>query len=194
ELTSGSTWLAAGNVVQWTSSRTASRLHQYSIRLYRDLEAGREFGLVPLGMRALLNSLRLEKSYRLGGDICGEETAIEAGLEPFVRFDKGEFVGREALLRKNERGIAKRFVTLIVDAGDADAYGDEAVWSGDQVVGRVTSGGWGHRVEKSIALGFVAVEVALPGTILEVEILDERRTANVVPPSVYDPENKKLKG
>ncbi|MBW1950205.1 MAG: FAD-dependent oxidoreductase [Deltaproteobacteria bacterium] len=167
---------------------------EYQRTLYGDLlDAGRDYGMSPLGMRALLNSLRLEKSYRLAADICGEETALEAGLEGFVHTEKGDFLGREAVLRQKETGVKKRFVTLLVDAGDADAYGDEAIWEAGRVVGRVTSGGWGHRVEKSLALGFVAVRLAVPGTQLEVEILNKRRPAQVVRPSVYDPENRKMR-
>lgn len=164
----------------------------YQRALYRNLlEAGRAFGLVDCGMRALLNSLRLEKGYLLGADFA-EETPLQAGLETFVNFAKGDFIGREALLRQKERGIDRKLVLLAVDAGDADAYGDECIWQKDRVVGRVTSGGFGHRTGKSLALGYVPPDLAVQGTRVEVEILEERRPAVVVKKPCYDPENARL--
>jgi dimethylglycine dehydrogenase len=164
----------------------------YQQTLYRDvLDAGQEFGLVNCGMRALLNSLRLEKGYLLGADFS-EETPLQAGLEAFVKIDKGNFIGREALLKQKEQGIDRKLVLLAVGAGDADAYGDECLWLKGQVIGRVTSGGWGHRVGKSLALGYVRPDLAASGTRMEVEILDERRPAAVVKTPYYDPQNLRL--
>ncbi|MEW6265059.1 MAG: FAD-dependent oxidoreductase [Thermodesulfobacteriota bacterium] len=166
----------------------------YQRSIYQDLlAAGSEFGLANCGMRALLNSLRLEKGYLMGADICGEETPLQAGLEAFVKFDKGDFIGRKALLEQKEKGLSSRLVLMVVEAGDADAYGDECVWLGREVVGRVTSGGWGHRVEKSLAMGYVRADLARPGARMEIEILEERRPATVVQSPYYDPENKRLK-
>ncbi|MFH1136403.1 MAG: FAD-dependent oxidoreductase [Pseudomonadota bacterium] len=203
----GFPYLSAGNIRVGVSPVLALRInfagelgwelhhemvHQRTI--YLDiLEAGREFGLAPCGMRALLNSLRLEKGYHLGADICGEETPLEAGLDFFVKFDKGDFIGKEALLQKKAAGLAKKFVTMEVQAGDADAQGDECVWLGREVVGRVTSGGYGRRVEKSLALGFVRADLARPGTELRVEILGELRPAKVIATPCYDPANERLK-
>ena len=82
---------------------------------------------------------------------------------------------------------------LEVTAGDADAYGDECIWMKDRIVGRVTSGGWGHRTEKSLAFGYVPTDLCASGTKMEVEILDERRPAIVVKTPYYDPENVKLR-
>jgi dimethylglycine dehydrogenase len=164
----------------------------YQRTIFGDLlRAGQEFGLVNCGMRALLNSLRLEKGYLIGTDFS-EETPLQAGLEAFVKFDKGNFIGREALRKQKEQGIGRRLVLLKVEAGDADAYGDECIWLKDQVVGRVTSGGWGHRVEESLALGYVRPDLAAPGTKMEVEILDRRQPAVVVETPYYDPENTRL--
>ncbi len=167
---------------------------QFMRSVYLDIqEAGKEFGLVNCGLRAVLNSMRLEKGYLMAGDICGEETPLQAGLDFFVKFDKGDFVGREALLKQKEEGLPSKMVFMTVEADDADAYGDEAIWSGGQVVGRVTSGGYGHRVDKSIAFGFVKPEYAKPGTALEIEILNDRRKATVLEAPVYDPMNEKLR-
>ena len=166
----------------------------YQRAIYQDIiEAGGEFGMVPMGMRALLNSMRLEKGYVLANDICGEETPLQAGLDYFVKLDKGDFVGRDVLIRQKEEGVPTRLVMLEVTAGDADAYQDECILKDGRPVGRVTSGGWGHRVQKSLALGYVRTDLAEPGTRLEVEILDEMRPAVVVKSPVYDPENAKLK-
>jgi dimethylglycine dehydrogenase len=166
----------------------------YQRTLYQDiLAAGEDLGLADCGMRALLNSMRLEKGYLMAADLCGEETPFQAGLDAFVKLDKGDFIGREALIRHKREGIPTRLVCLEVDAGDADAYGDECILLGDEVVGRVTSGGYGYRVEKSLALGYVRSDLAFPGTALMVDILDEKRRAMVVPSPVYDSGNEKLK-
>jgi dimethylglycine dehydrogenase len=141
------------------------------------------------GLRAM-DSLRLEKGYRAwGSDINTEVSPIEAGLERFVAFDKGEFVGREALLRQRRDGVRKRLATLEVDAADADAWGNEAVWAGDRVVGITTSGGYGHWLGRSLAVAYVDAGVAEPGTHLTVEILGARRPAVVAREPLFDPEN-----
>jgi dimethylglycine dehydrogenase len=157
------------------------------------VEAGEELGLIHCGMRAVLNSMRLEKGYVLAPDICGEETPLQAGLDFFVKFDKEDFIGRAALEEQKTSGIPTRLVTLVVEAGDADACGEESIWNGGDVVGRVTSGGWGHRVGSSLALGFIDAELSEPGTRLAIEILDEKRLATVVQTPYYDPENAKLR-
>ena len=159
----------------------------------RILEAGRERGLLNCGMRAVLGSMRLEKGYVLASDICGEYTPLEAGLEFFVKFDKREFIGRSALEKQRADGVSTRLVTVVVDAKDADACGEESIWHRDQVVGHVTSGGWGHRVGSSLALGYVDAAISEPGTEVAVEILGDRRPATVVTTPYYDPENTKLR-
>jgi dimethylglycine dehydrogenase len=165
---------------------------EYQVGLYEDLKrAGEEFGLVDFGVRAM-DSLRLEKAYRAwGADINTEVTPLEAGLERFVAFDKGEFVGREALLRQRRDGVRKRLATLAVDALDADCWGNEAVWAGDRVVGITTSGGYGHWLGRSLAVAYVDAGIATPGMTLAVEILGDRRPAVVVPEPPFDPENRR---
>ena len=109
--------------------------------------------------------------------------------------DKGDFIGRDALLRQKEAGgITKRLVLLDIQAGEADAYGDEPIYQGDAIVGRVTSGGYGHRLGKSLSLAYVWPEVSAQDTKLEVEILDERFPAIVVSRPLYDPANQRLRG
>jgi dimethylglycine dehydrogenase len=165
----------------------------YQRTLYQDLmKTGRKYGLVNCGMRALLNSLRLEKGYLLAADFS-EATPLQAGLEAFVSFKKGNFVGREALLKQRDGRISKRLVLLEVNAGEADAYGDECIRYGDEPVGRVTSGGWGHRLGKSLAFGYVRADLSALGTALTVEILGERRPAVVIKRPCYDPENIRVR-
>jgi dimethylglycine dehydrogenase len=166
----------------------------YQRQIYQQiLEAGQEFRVVNCGMRAVLASMRLEKGYVLAPDICGEETPFQAGLEFFVKMDKGDFIGRAALEEHKTRGAPTRLVTLVVEAGDADAIGEESIWNGDDMVGRVTSGGWGHRVGSSLALAYIDTQLSEPGTRVAVEILNEKRPATVVQTPYYDPKNMKVR-
>ena len=156
------------------------------------LEAGEPLGLVDFGYRAL-ESLRLEKGYRLwGADMSADYTPLEAGLERFVRFDRGDFVGRDALLRQRERGVERSLACLVVDADGADAHGYEPVLADGRAVGYVASGGFGHVLEKSLALAYLPIAHAGPGTELEVEILGERRGSTVAAQPLYDPHNERL--
>jgi dimethylglycine dehydrogenase len=165
---------------------------EYQLGLYDELmEAGAPHGIVNFGLRAM-DALRLEKAYRVwGADINTEVTPLEAGLARFVAFDKGEFVGREALLAQQRAGVRKRLITLDVAALDADCHGNEAVHAGARVVGITTSGGYTHWLGKSLAVAYVDAAVAAPGTRLEVEILGERRPAVVAVEPLFDPENRR---
>jgi dimethylglycine dehydrogenase len=157
------------------------------------MDAGAEFNIGLCGMRAM-DSLRIEKSYRMWGqDLTTEYSAFEAGFERFVRLDKGDFVGRDALVRQQQEGIPQRFVTLEVDADDADALGNEPLYQVDEMVGRATAGAYGHAVGKSLALAYVQPGVATPGTKLDILILGQRRPAIVIADSPWDPENARLR-
>jgi dimethylglycine dehydrogenase len=158
------------------------------------MAAGDELGVANIGMLAY-NSLRLEKGYCGAAELSGENTPLEAGLERFVKFDKGDFIGRSALLVDQKRGAPQnKLVLLQVDAEEADALGDEPVLKEGKVVGRVTSGGYGHRVEKSLALAYIAPEYARPGSEVSVEILNKPCEARVVSSPLYDPGNMRLRG
>jgi dimethylglycine dehydrogenase len=158
----------------------------------RLLEAGEPLGLVDFGYRAL-DSLRLEKAYRLwGADMSADWTPLEAGLERFVAIDKGEFVGRHALLRQREEGVARTLACLTVETDDADPHGNEPVRADGVPIGYVSAGGYGHVVEQSIALAYLPIAHAEPETRLTVDILGEPRPAVVVPQPIYDPENLRL--
>jgi dimethylglycine dehydrogenase len=168
---------------------------EYQRHLYDLLmEAGAPFGIVDWGYRAL-DSMRLEKAYRLWGvDMSADWTPLESGMDRFVAFDKGEFIGREALLRQRERGVERALACLVVDAADADPHGYEPILAGDEAIGYVAAGGYGHTVEKTIALAYLPVAYLEPGTELEVGILGARRRARVVEQPLYDPENERLLG
>ncbi|MEM9147371.1 MAG: FAD-dependent oxidoreductase [Pseudomonadota bacterium] len=152
-------------------------------------------GAKPFGMFAL-DSLRIEKGYRAWkGDLSTDYSMLEAGLERFVKFDKPQdFPGKAALLSEKQRGSAKRFVTLKVQANGHDAPYMSTLWRGAEVVGETTSGAWGYRVGASIALGVVRADCAEPGTELEVEIFGHRLAAEVQPDGpLWDRENARLR-
>ncbi|MCR9255293.1 MAG: FAD-dependent oxidoreductase [Alphaproteobacteria bacterium] len=158
-------------------------------------DAGRAHGLKPFGMYAL-NSLRIEKGYRAWkGDLSTDYTILEGGLDRFVKWDKPDFLGKPALERQRQEGVTKRFATLVVEANGYDAPYMSTVWHGDDKVGETTSGDWGHRLEKSIALAVIRSDLAVPGTAVEVEIYGERRSAVVQADApLYDPANDRLRG
>ena len=165
---------------------------EHQVGLYEALKgAGEGLGLVDFGLRAM-DSLRLEKGYRAwGADINTEVTPLEAGLDRFVALDKGDFIGRDALLRQRRDGVRKRLATLAVDARDADCWGNEAVWAGERLVGITTSGGYGYWLDRSLAVAYVDADAAAPGTALAVEILGERCPAVVLTEPPFDPENRR---
>jgi dimethylglycine dehydrogenase len=160
----------------------------------RLVAAGREFGLAHFGLYAM-ESLRLEKCYRSWkADLTSEYTPFMASLERFVHLDKAAaFLGREALRSKAAATPKERFVPLLVDARDADAAPVSVVYRGGEAVGVITSGGYGYRLNCSIALGYVRRDLTAPGTQLEVEILGERRAAVVAREPLYDPDNLRLR-
>ncbi len=158
------------------------------------MAAGADLGLKPFGIRAM-DSLRVEKSYRMiGAELSIEYAALESGLHRFVRLDKGDFTGRAGLLAWQQRGFANAFVTLAVDGlADADPLGNNPLYVASEMVGRSTSGNYGFRLERSLALAMVRPELAAEGTALEIEVLGERYPAVVVPESPWDPANRRLR-
>ncbi len=159
------------------------------------MQAGQEFDIKPFGIRAM-ESMRLEKSYRLiAREMSIEYSAFESGLDRFIRFDKkSDFIGKQALIDWQQRGFTNAFVTLEVDeVRDADARGSEGIYQDGKLIGRVTSGGYGFRVEKSLALGLVRADLATVGSRVEIEILGKRHKATVIEESPYDADNKILR-
>ncbi len=159
------------------------------------MAAGEGLDFKPFGIRAM-DALRIEKSYRLvGTELSIEYAAFESGLQRFVHPNKGDFIGRDALVAWQQRGFTNHFVTLEVDGiTDADAIGNEPLFKDGEMIGRATAGGYGWRVGKSLALGFVRPELAEAGTELEIDVLGEMKPAKIVAESPYDPDNAALRG
>ncbi|HUN27955.1 MAG TPA: FAD-dependent oxidoreductase [Steroidobacteraceae bacterium] len=158
------------------------------------LDAGAEFGIGMIGMRAM-ESMRIEKSYRMwGSDLTRDYTPLEAGLERFVRMEQKDFIGKAALARQLAHGVPHRFATLEVhEISDADPLGNEPLYARGRLIGRTSSGYFGHTLGKSLAIGYVEPDFAAVGTQLEIEILGERKPATVLPDSPYDPANRDLR-
>ena len=168
---------------------------QYQNQLFDALfAAGDDLGLLPFGIRAM-DSMRLEKSYRMvGTELSIEYSAYESGMDRFLKPDKGEFLGRDALMAGKKAGNRNMLVTLVVsDIDDADALGNNALLKDGEIVGRATGGGFGFRIDQSLALGMVQAELAEPGTELEIEILGKNYPATVVPDSPFDASNERLR-
>ena len=159
------------------------------------LEAGAEFGIREVGFYAL-NSLRLEKSFGIWStEFRQEYTPGMTGMDRWIDFSKPDFIGRDAALKEKQANApAKRLVTLSVDSKDADASGYEPVWSGDQRIGYVTSGGYGHTVGASLAMALVEPQYADVGTSLRVHIVGKSCDASVIAPSPYDPQGQAMRG
>jgi dimethylglycine dehydrogenase len=158
------------------------------------LREGADLGLTPIGMRAQ-DSLRLEKGYGVWSlEFAQSYTAAMAGLERFIAFDKGAFIGREAALRERESGPRQRLTLLGVDATNADVTGFEPVWADGQRVGFVTSGCYGHHVKMSLALAYLDRVVTDRPVPLEVHVLGELRPARILAEPPYDPQGLKLRG
>ena len=157
------------------------------------LGAGREFGIAPVGYYAL-NTLRLEKCfYYWGDDVCPSDTPLEANLGFCVRFDKGDFIGRDALLRQQAAVPERKLVPLVLDGESCVLWGGEAVVSAGSVVGRVRSGGYGHTVGQNVALAYLPVELARPGTAVVVESFGRLVPAEVRTAPLWDPRGERVR-
>ena len=159
------------------------------------MRVGSEFNIKPFGIRAM-DSMRIEKSYRLiPREMSIEYSALESGLHRFVKLDKAcGFVGKAGLSAWQKKGFNNTFVTLEVHGiTDADARGSEGIYKNGELIGRATSGGFGFRVNKSLALGMVLSNYAIEGAELEIEILGQRHRATVIPESAFDAENLALR-
>jgi dimethylglycine dehydrogenase len=165
------------------------------VALFHAIEAaGSDLGLRPFGMRAMM-SLRLEKSFGAWmREYRPDYTPAETGLDRFVCFEREGFIGREAALAERERLPARRLVALVAAAIDADVWGYEPIWHEGEVVGFVTSGGYAHFVQRSVALGLVPAALAAGGTALEIEILGDRRPAAIVSEPLFDPGGARMRG
>ncbi|MAH52310.1 MAG: dimethylglycine dehydrogenase [Candidatus Pelagibacter sp.] len=158
------------------------------------MENGKELGIKPFGIRAM-NSLRVEKSYKLvGTELSIEYSPYESGLDRFIHPNKGNFIGLEALNKWREKGFQNKLVTMEVhNITDADVLGNNPIYENGKVVGRATGGDFGFRLNKSIALGMVKPDLATTGQKLKIDILGKMHDATILDESPYDPENKLLR-
>jgi glycine cleavage system aminomethyltransferase T len=165
---------------------------EFGLRLWDELwAAGKDHGLVAGGYRAI-DSCRLEKGYRVwGADITPDDTPWEAGLGFAVKLDKGDFIGREALTasRQPERKLA----CIVLDDPRSVALGSEPVRVDGEIVGRVTSGGYGYTVERSIAYAYVPTEACEPGRGVDVEIFGEWVPGEVAEEPLWDPSGERVR-
>lgn len=156
-------------------------------------QAGQSIGIANIGLYAV-NSLRLEKAYRgWGAELTNEVTMLDAAMDRFIRFDKGDFIGRQATLAQAEQGLSWKLVYFEIDAIDSDVRGGEPVFDGERCVGVTTSGGFGHSVQKSLGFAYVDLAYTDSGTVFEVDLLGERCVARVLAEPVYDPANERLR-
>jgi glycine cleavage system aminomethyltransferase T len=164
-------------------------------------EAGGAVGLQLAGYHAM-NSLRIEKGYRhWGHDVTDEDTPLEAGLGFAVAMDKpGGFIGREALMRQKERGLTRRLVQFALEDDEPLLYHNEPILRDGKIVGRVTSGMFGHTIGRAIGLGYVedgggaVTREFIQNSRFEIEIAGERFGATASLKPLYDPENLRVKG
>jgi len=201
-------WLSSKNINVGNAPANAMRVNfvgelgwelhhpiEYQNHIFDKLmETGKDLGLKPYGIRAM-NSLRVEKSYKLvGTELSIEYSPYESGLDRFIHPNKGNFIGLEALNKWREKGFQNKLVTLEVhNISDADVLGNNPIYQNEKVVGRATGGDFGFRLNKSIALGMVRPELATTGQKLKIDILGKMHDATILDESPYDPENKLLR-
>ncbi len=158
-------------------------------------EAGKEFEMRPFGMRAMM-SLRLEKNFGSWmREFRPQYTALETGLDRFISYNKPhDFIGKAAVLAEKAKGAERMLCAFVVDALDADVIADEPIWYDGKVVGHVTSGGYAHFVQKSVANGFLPINLVKQGQKVEIEILGERRPATLITEALFDPQATRMRG
>jgi len=159
------------------------------------IEAGREFGL-ELGGYKVLDSLRLEKGFRyFTTDLTPSETPYEAGLGFCVHLDKGDFIGRDALVKQKAEGAKRKLCTLVLTDGDefTQIYGGEAIYHEDQVLSRVRSGGYGFTLKKNILYAYLPTELAKQGNRFIIDLIEGRREAEVTASVLFDPKGERAR-
>ncbi len=167
---------------------------EYQNHIFDLLEdAGKDYGLTHVGMRAM-DSMRIEKSYRAWGpDLNRDYSPVEGGLGRMVDMKK-DFLGKAGLEKRAVAGFKHQFAMVeIEDPQGAHCFGNEAIYKDGKYIGRVSSGGYGHRLGRSFAMAFIHPEHVAEGTDLDVVILEETRRGKVIAESPYDPDNAKLK-
>jgi glycine cleavage system T protein len=169
---------------------------EYGLRLWDTLwEAGAPEGMVAAGYKAI-DTLRLEKGYRYwGSEISPDYTPFEAGLGFAVKMDKGDFQGREALLKQKQEGLKRKLCCLTLADNRVIALGKEPVRQAGktEIISWVASGGFGYSVNESIAFTYLPVEYARTGTKLEIEFFGETVAAEVKPSPLWDPKGERIR-
>lgn len=157
------------------------------------MEAGAEFNIKPFGIRAM-TSMAIEKSYRMvGRELSIEYSAYESGMDRFIATDK-DYIGKDNLMQRHSKGDDWKFVTMEVHGtNDVDARGSEAIYSGGELVGRATHGGFGYRLGRSLALGMVRPDYSSAGCELDIRILGKNYKAIVIEESPFDSQNDRLR-
>ena len=163
--------------------------------LYRELlRVGRSLGIQPVGMYAL-NSLRLEKGFGIWSrEFSRDYTPQACGLGRFIAYEKADFIGRNNALVDREHPPKRTLVHLAVEAADADASGNEPIWQNDQLVGFITSGGFGHCVGQSLAMGYVDRAALTRAEVLQTAVLGERCVCSILRASPVDPSGLRMRG
>jgi glycine cleavage system aminomethyltransferase T/glycine/D-amino acid oxidase-like deaminating enzyme len=168
---------------------------EYGLTLWDELwESGLRHGMIAGGYRAI-DALRLEKGYRVwGADVTPADTPFEAGLGFAVALDKATpFVGREALRDAKAAGVSRRLRPVVLTDPQAVALGSEPVRIDGAIVGRVTSGGYGYRVGRSIAYAYVPADRAEPGRTVEIEVFGEWIAGEITTEPLYDPSGARIR-
>lgn len=167
---------------------------EYGLRLWDTLwQAGRKLGVIALGGGAF-DSLRLEKGYRNWGvDMYSEHNPYEVGIGFAVRLNKGDFIGRNALLQIKEQGVAKKLTCLTFDDPSVAVLGKEPIFVDGRVAGFVTSANYGYTVKQSIVYGYLPLDKATEGTQVEMQYFGNRYPATVRKEPLYDPEMTRIK-
>ena len=160
---------------------------EYLLRLSESIEsAGADLGYRWYGARALL-SMRLEKSWGVWGlEYRPDFNAVESGMDAFINWNK-DFVGKEATLSFRENEQNQKLVTMTIDVEGIDVSNDEAILKDGEAIGYVSSGGYAHRIKKSMAMGYISSEYAVEGTVVQIEILGEFYDAKILGAPAYDP-------
>ena len=158
------------------------------------LENGKQFGIHEYGFNALL-SMRLEKSFGIwSAEYTQGYTPGMTGLDRWINWQKNDFIGKKAsYLEKSGNGPNQKLVTLEVDSSDSDASGFEPIWKNGKRVGFITSGGYGHRVQKSLAMGLINTDLAESGEEIDVHIVGKEKKAKIIPVSPYDPKGELMR-
>jgi len=150
---------------------------------------------VAAGYRAI-DTLRLEKGYRYwSGEITPDYTPLEAGLSFAVKFDKSDFIGKEALLKQKAEGLKQKLCCLTLADDRVNALGKEPIRlpGEDKIISWVVSGGYGYSVAQSMVYAYLPVEFSKAGTCLEIEFFGEQVAATVVKSPLWDPKGERIK-